>query len=343
MISNDLENTTPQIAFWGLTSSGKTWLFQSFIRKINVMNEVLEPQGFSLKVLDARGSEQNIDKLVEKGTDDTEEREYVFVRSCTPGVIKDEFKRSVNTHRHSIIIVDEQGGKFETNTEGKEAVVARRMVSTSDFIILSLDFNPANNSDDGTDTVQSDVSKQTNLIVEQLNLLKNLLAKEKKRYIAACITKVDKLGQEMLVDRYNQENGQKTIELLLIKRFGEDGAAEILSALKSLEGQPAKHEVKLFSTSAVGYYQENGKSKVNAIKASGAYSLANTTQWLPLGVERPFFWLFEMIEKRRLEYLSEKRDLFQIIIGRENIIQTRLKQYVPYSKLIEHSQRNARA
>lgn len=311
-------NLLDQVVFWGPVKSGKTWLFNAFLKKIEILNRKLKPLDFSF-IAESNGAEVgHIETLMNEPTTGIYERKYIFVRKK----LGDDFVAKVNTQSHEVLVVDNTGGAFgsafgTTEMDEKRKDFAWEKVRTARFLVLALNSGYEENATSGT-------------IVKQLrDLLKVVKESDGGKYIAACLTKVDTLGEELVIEFYNQDKSQ--LRGLLIRSFGKEYVDQIYEGLNALQ-MDGKNHVESFATSATGYFNNNGKKNRN-ISGDGG-TLADSANWYPEEVEKPFFWLFDVVERERLRYLSGGYSLFSKIMGNKTITETRQSAYASYSQLI---------
>jgi len=319
-----LNNETGRIVFWGPKGSGKTWLFRAFLREIELLNGNLRLLGYSTVVEEKRGETWknvgHIEGLEAIPTADLTVTLYRFQKNT--GLNNHPQKRflanCVNQHCHEIAVIDNSGGFFEENQKStldtKSIEQAEDEVRNAHYLILSLN---SGNTQTGQGTLVTDLRK-----------LRKLLENSSEKLIAACITKVDSLGQELVIPLYNQNENE--LKSLLTRSFGRQYANEIDVELKALRNY---HEVQLFATSATGYFiDSDNRKKVNL--ASAGTALADTAQWNPEEVARPFFWLFEKIERERLQYISKEDKLFIHLMQVDTILAARQEAYISYEQLL---------
>jgi hypothetical protein len=317
-------NSVNKIVFWGPQSSGKTWLFNAFLKKIEILNKKLKSLGHSIVTQEQRDGRWvdvgHVEDLIEKPTPGMIESYYRILRRRDG----DSILSQVNNQCHEILVVDNAGGFFEKRKRNdltvNEIERAKEKVKKAHYLVLALNSGQQENANDGA-------------IVENLKELSGYVEDGSAgKYIAACLTKVDSLGQELIVELYNRDKSE--LRSLLIRSFGVRYVDQIYDALDALKCDD-KNRVELFATSATGYYLDSENVKRQNI-SSDHKVLADSAKWHPEEVETPFFWLFDRIECERLQYLSEKGNLYQTIMGKKTIIETRQATdiYVSYDQLV---------
>jgi GTPase SAR1 family protein len=317
-----MENTK-KIVFWGPATSGKTWLFRAFLKKVQLLNDILKSQGYSLDVKEINGNRwesiPNIDGLLTEATSDSMQSYYQIIRKTEKTSVSG-IKTRVNTHSHEIWVFDNPGGWFQKQTQAemkedqkKQVAGVAEAIRNAHYLVLALDSGK-------TTTGESNFA-------EDLKQLTSLVANTEGKKIAACITKTDALGQQLVIPLYNRDESQ--LKGLLTRSFGQEYARQIDASLDILR---RSHDVKLFATSAVGYHEKDGKKIVNLNETKTA--IGNTAAWNPEEVEKPFFWLFDAIERQRIEYLDPASRLFSFLMGKDNILKTRREAYLSYTQLL---------
>jgi hypothetical protein len=111
----------------------------------------------------------------------------------------------------------------------------------------------------------------------------------RRRNLAICMSKVDLLDYA----------GNPWV--MLEYRYGQ--------ALRNLlERYRQSHNIEVFATTSAGYYYQKDKWVPNF--AGGL--LIDTDHWRPVNAAQPFFWIFERIERERLQqgfFLFQKQNL----------------------------------
>src|SRR5688572_6963006 len=112
---------TNQIVFWGPRGSGKTWLFNAFLKKIEILNNKLT-KDFALVVQQRiEGQWRDVDQVENfkvEPTTDLKQYQYRLLRKKLGSGPSSE----VNTHCNEILVVDNTGGAFD-GSNLNEAVV----------------------------------------------------------------------------------------------------------------------------------------------------------------------------------------------------------------------------
>jgi len=113
-----------------------------------------------------------------------------------------------------------------------------------------------------------------------------------KNNIAVCLTKMD------------MENYRGKPDQILEKRYG----SELANIIKS---ESDNHKIRTFPTTAAGYLQL--PEGITANYLNGA--IREPGRWTPMGTACPFFWLFEQIERNKLESDQSLRSRKNSYIG----------------------------
>jgi hypothetical protein len=298
------ENLPREIAFWGPSSSGKTWLMQSLARSLHKINqddaefEYVLAQPEALTAISAQAPQN-------QATSDAYDKVWLFQRKVRPE--HDTPAHRLSAHSHSIVVRDAPG---ELLMQGVNNVVmvplrdAQCILAVLDpSLIDSATPNPAataaqpeRSTNQGLAALFGSASattaapapgfgtsfqytqaQYTQMVSNLLQLLSS--APRPDRHVAVCITKVDQLGVQ----------GRSPWQVIEVY-FG----AEMAKLLKSYAG---KMEIEAFGVSAAGYldaYRQQPNFD------PGTRSLLSPDKWQPFAVETPFFWLFTYLERQRL-------------------------------------------
>jgi GTPase SAR1 family protein len=298
------ENLPREIAFWGPSSSGKTWLMQSLARSLHRINEedaefeyvLAQPQ--ALAPINANQAPQN------QATSDAYDKVWLFQRKVRPEY--NTAAHRLSAHSHSIVIRDAPG---ELLMQGNSNVV---MVPLRDAqcVIAVLDPSLIDTASADEQTAQPEPAAQRQGLAalfgsaaapaaapapgfgvsfqytqaqytQMMSNLMQLLAATARpdRHVAVCVTKVDQLGVQ-------GRNPWQVVEVY----FGADMA-------QMLRNYSSRMQIEAFCVSAAGYlddYREQPNFD------PGTRSLLSPERWQPFAVETPFFWMFTYLERRRL-------------------------------------------
>ncbi len=321
------ENLPREIAFWGPSSSGKTWLMQSLARSLHRINEedaefeyvLAQPQ--ALSPINATQTPQN------QATSDAYDKVWLFQRKVRPDY--DTAAHRLSAHSHSIVIRDAPG---ELLMQGNSNVV---MVPLRDAqcVIAVLDPSLIDTAmaEEGTAQPEPAAQRQglaalfgsgaapavattpgfgvsfqyTQAQYTQMmsNLMQLLSATARPdRHVAVCVTKVDQLGVQ-------GRNPWQVVEVY----FGSDMA-------QMLRNYASRMHIEAFCVSAAGYLDD---SREQPNFDPGTRSLLSPERWQPFAVETPFFWMFTYLEQRRLAQGGGK-------IPRWYFKRNRLERYIGY-------------
>jgi len=302
------------IAIWGPTGSGKTWLISAFAKELEWYSE--KDPNFKYELVDEDGV-----PIIPKPPEPHP--------TSRPNDVELHFRRIpkvrgmaqiISSHAHRIIIHDDKGSNLvAASIDGKAAQEAYQKLINARYIIIVLDatFDLSAKSLKAPKTIVAE--KATEDIYEDLvdendgtlgiatrgdlssaeyrQLVQNLFnmlagnpprpdANGKlSRHIAICLTKTD---MSTLKDDPWQ---------LLGRIFDQ----EMLSLVR-LYAQT--FPVKVFQTSSAGTYREIGEKRPNFDVNTGKIQIPQ--RWDPYNAAAPFFWIFETNERERLEKKSGK-------------------------------------
>jgi GTPase SAR1 family protein len=294
-----------EIAFWGPSTSGKTWLMQSLARSLQKINqddpefEYVLAQPEALAPVSAQAPQN-------QATSDAYDKVWLFQRKVRPE--HDTPAHRLSAHCHSIVVRDAPG---ELLMQGVNNVV---MVPLRDAqcIVAVLDPSlidtatpeagpaalPERAASQGLAALFGSSATATAAAApapglgssfqytqaQYIQMMSNLLqllssAPRPGRHVAVCVTKVDQLGVQ----------GRSPSQVVEIY-FGADMA-------KLLKGYVGKMQIEAFCVSAAGYldaYRQQPNYD------PGTRGLLSPDRWQPFAVETPFFWLFTHLERQRL-------------------------------------------
>lgn len=297
-----VENLPREIAFWGPSSSGKTWLMQSLARSLHKINQDDAEFEYVLAQPEALAPANVVQAPQNQATSDAYDKVWLFQRKVRPE--HDDPAHRMSAHSHSIVVRDAPG---ELLMQGVNNVVmvplrdAQCVIAVLDpSLIDTAEAAPAaqperaatqglaslfgsSSSGPSAPTPSYGVSFQYTQ-AQYTQMMSNLLlllssAPQPNRHVAVCITKVDQLGVQ-------GRSPWQVVEVF----FG----AEMAKLLRSYE---TKMAIETFTVSAAGYldaYRQQPNFD------PGTRSLLSPERWTPFAVETPFFWLFSHLERQRL-------------------------------------------
>jgi hypothetical protein len=291
-----------EIAFWGPSSSGKTWLMQSLARSLHKINqddqefEYVLAQPEALAPISAQAPQN-------QATSDAYDKVWLFQRKVRPQ--HDNPAHRLSAHCHSIVVRDAPGellmqgvnnvvmvplrdaqcilAVLDPSLIETAAPVAAAATERSTNQGLAALFGSSSSAASAAPAPGFGVSFQytqaqyTTMASNLLQLLSS--APKPDRHVAVCITKVDQLGVQ----------GRSPWQVIEVY-FG----ADMVKVLKSYAGKMA---IEAFGVSAAGYLDAY-RSQPNY--DPGTRSLLSAEKWQPFAVETPFFWLFTHLERQRL-------------------------------------------
>jgi len=291
-----------EIAFWGPSSSGKTWLMQSLARSLHKINQ--DDQEFEYVLAQPEAlAPISTQAPQNQATSDSYDKVWLFQRKVRPE--HDNPAHRLSAHCHSIVVRDAPG---ELLMQGINNVV---MVPLRDAQCIIAVLDPSlietaapvaaaaseRNTNQGLAALfgssasgaaatpapgfgvsfQYTQAQYTQMVSNLLQLLSS--APKPDRHVAVCITKVDQLGVQ----------GRSPWQVIEVY-FG----ADMVKVLKSYAGKMA---IEAFGVSAAGYLDAY-RNQPNF--DPGTRSLLSAEKWQPFAVETPFFWLFTHLERQRL-------------------------------------------
>jgi hypothetical protein len=320
------ETLPREIAFWGPSSSGKTWLMQSLARALHRLNQEDAEFEYVLAQPEALAPANAFQAPQNQATSDAYDKVWLFQRKVRPEY--DTPAHRLSAHSHSIVIRDAPG---ELLMQGVNNIVmvplrdAQCVIAVLDpSLIDTAAAAPAAQPEPATpsqglaalfgasaqapaptaarlgQSFQYSQAQYTQMLSNLLQLLQS--AARPERHVAVCVTKVDQLGVQ-------GRSPWQVVEVF----FG----TEMFDLLKSYAD---KMHIDVFTVSAAGYldaYREQPNYD------PGTRSLLSPERWQPFAVETPFFWLFSHLERQRLSQGGGR-------IPRWYFQQDRLQRYIDY-------------
>ncbi len=294
-------NLPREIAFWGPSSSGKTWLMQSLARSLHRINQEDPEFEYVLAQRAAQAPVNAFQAPQNQATSEAYDTVWLFQRKVRPEYNTPGHRLSAQSH--TIVVRDAPGELLMQGVNNAVMVPLRE----AQCVIALLDPSLVDTTAAAAEPVEPTGPSQglaalfgssaataaapapvagsyqyTQAQYTQMvsNLLSSLAsAARPDRHVAICITKVDQLGVQ-------GRNPWQVVEVF----FG----AEMATLLKNYA---KKMHIEAFTVSAAGYLDEN-RQQPNF--DPGARSLLSPDRWQPFAVETPFFWLFTHVERQRL-------------------------------------------
>jgi hypothetical protein len=302
-MASETANLPREIAFWGPSSSGKTWLMQSLARSLHRINQ--EDPEFEY-VLAQRAAQRTGQAAVSafqapqnQATSEAYDTVWLFQRKVRPEYETPAHR--ISAQSHTIVVRDAPG---ELLMQGVNNIVMVPLREAQCVIVLldpSLVDSTATLSPQaeaaapaqglaalfGSSAAQATAPvagsyQYTQAQYTQMvsNLLSSLAsAARPDRHVAICVTKVDQLGVQ----------GRSPWQVAEVFFGGE--------MAQLLRNYANKLHLEAFNVSAAGYLDEN-RQQPNF--DPGTRSLLSPDRWQPFAVETPFFWLFTHVERQRL-------------------------------------------
>jgi len=293
------------ITIWGPPQSGKQWMLWSFVRELELINQIYPD--FRCEIFETYPGD---DQLTPVRADPPLKpsvgkwRDFMWFFRRRP--LKDDQAHHVSTFVHNMhisIVPGEEGIKSFFNLTEHEAV--RSALARSRFVIAILD--PTRLSSTGNKNgVEIDaiaMKKTTWNQEEYLKVVERLLetlatVRIQNRHVAFCISKMDQIAI-------------REMDWLLLERlFGE----QMVNLLKYYQSQFA---IDVFAFSSFG-------GQLKEYLSDDAFDGNNWTVWNPINAVAPFFHFFQEIERTAIRQQSP----FNV----SNFIFNRQKMYVPYPK-----------
>lgn len=309
------------ITLWGPSNSGKTWFLNAFRQRISLLHRHLNKDGYSFEL---RYQQDNslamrlAPELEIKPTEKVSITPYLFQRTYKPPN-GDLIQSQVNSHVHRVTLIDDAGNSLldlvpKTNPEelNQATEIAQEILSKAHAVILLLD--------------QGTLASAKDLFLH-LSKLQELINNGQSRYIAACAAKTDELGK-----------GLEALDAraLIRGKFGANDGKRIIKVLEDFRTDG--HKVNFFAVSAMGYIKQNGNFVTN-MDPDDSKKLMNRSEWEPIKVEEPFFWIFDEIERARLSNsLNHASKSLLPLGGLKTWQQTRMQAYVSYAELLKLEQ-----
>lgn len=310
-----------EIMLWGATFSGKTTLWKAFLQQLSLIRADLKKKksDINLDITDKKGNplHQDSDSLQFNPTSALDYDVIIYKRNSSK---QDDFIKSVNTHAHWIGVFDHMGqttlDAVSNPTASNDAALIRKNLEEKTKCILII-LNKGNKS---PGEFYTHFENLKNLLMDRAKQGKqNKRHKMQPCYIAACITKLDLLGDGA---------GDLDADDLVIAHFGADIGSQVLGAIEELR---TEYKLYLCAVSATGIFIDDKDNKKKANIDSATSTIINKANWSPENVEKPFFWLFAQVEKDRLKAIH--KGMFYSIFSKD-FSEARLEQYVEYKDLL---------
>ena len=291
------------IALWGPTGSGKTWLLHALNRELMWYNQN-DPE-FDYHLIDRAGDllpflAPTIHTL--GPTSSFQDRLWRFQRRPKVGR-EASAAHQISTYTHDIDVHDNSGVKLvDAVNNPRQHGLTTATLKNAVGVIALLDFTLLQTSPTGqsqflsqgarTELSKGEYSQLVQRLCEMIILASNTTP---TRYLSICITKIDQLKV------------RRPPESLVEPLFGQQMGYVLRQYQHALQ-------IRFFVTSSVGYYRPHRQRTANYDRANG--SLIAPDEWEPYNVAAPFFWIFECIERARL--------------SQERFKQSRLDDYIKY-------------
>ena len=313
---------------WGPSSTGKTWLFDAFIKKVNLLDTALseyQPDPvYSVWFEDQMGMRQHrytLDAQITPATPDIDYQDFTFFRKYLLDDV--ELNQQALSFTHHFSMMDGQGDEttgqilIQANNEVNRAKVlaAHEALIGSDYLIICVERGQRNLEENGGN----------NAGLHYVEKLRDLLKLKRKndQEIIICFTKADLYGGKVA-----------GFDSALLRLFGSYGK-EVGNLLREINGNWS--EPRCFFVSAVGYYRD-----INTNKAISNFSLSDNKliemeNWNPFEVEKPFFNVLTKAEKKSLQqFESPEKNFVSRLLGKGISQKDLVNKYISYEQMIKY-------
>lgn len=275
-LANDL-----QLAVWGPTNSGKTWLLRALAKELAWYNK--HDDKFNYHLTRSDGRRVIAMPPTPNPSQGIEDKAYKFHRTSKGNSVQ----QRISAQAHNIILRDNKGSDLVDALEGKNRQAAVSLAN-ADGVIALLEANFQRLPGGAAGIVTNEIVYATLLQDLCELLISKSLPNNHPRFLALCITKFDRL---------------KTIS-----NHGEDTFNTFFGGLipEVLASYRDRLNVNIFNTSAVGYCHQGRRIVPNLEPRTG--NILRPDSWHPFNTAAPFFWIFETIERKRLG--SERTQMY---------------------------------
>jgi GTPase SAR1 family protein len=275
MMSHPSPNPQKDIALWGPPSSGKSWIIRALNKDLFWYSQHDPEFSYTLEYEGGRSVEisppttSNIPPTA--GPND---RFLIFTRQGkkdTPSHRLSNFSHHINLHDdagESLIEAPLFSGKFP---------ITEDTINASPYVIALLD--PSLNTNSGLNSPSSLI-----MYLESVRFLCEALSRPMygKKFLAICVNKIDRT-------KIKREPWMCVKSL-----FGQT----MYDLIWSYKSSCASLAIEAFITSSVGQYREGSSMKPNFDPHTG--NILYPDRWKPFNVVKPFFWIFEGLEREIL-------------------------------------------
>ena len=282
------------IALWGVTGSGKTWLIHALARELAWYTDKDPDFSYSLK-----DSEDQYIRSLHAPTSETiapssegEDHLWIFERKAKEN--KNSRAHQISSHAHQILIHDNPGNDLKKALDeyapDSDTMVSRILKLSRNIIIL---LDPTSLKDKRESSLSQSDTIFTKTDYERLiaTLVDVVTSNNTNVRLAVCVSKADTLKIHLPTEEY--------VRVV----FGE-GMMRALSSARVIK--------QFFRVSSVGIlHSADGRKRPNIDDDSKG--LKDENRWNPVNVVAPFFWLFESIEKERVvvgDFLGDRKKYY---------------------------------
>lgn len=292
------ETIKGEFAFWGPPGSGKDWMLRSFAKALEQYNDQKSRRydsRFEHRLTYGDGRPVSTEPppkgtivATQQGTAYDDRFRYTRTGRSAP-LTKEQ---RLSSHSHDILVTNAAGGD---TVELDRSFVVTASLEKAQCVLMLLDHTLIGQ------TGAVDRATYHEWVRNFLDYLEPLPAGQ-NRFIAACLTKVDRLS----IIRDPEESVRLTFGPGMSQLFaGYAGRGTV---------------VRAFGVSAFGYLRsENRQANLDG----ESIYLKDPNRWRPYNVEQPFFWLFEQLERSRLATFTKP-------LGRMFFLSERRQHYVSY-------------
>lgn len=306
-VPNSSEQT--RIALWGPTGVGKDWLFRAFAKELEYFNRT--DNGFQFEIFETQPGESVSIPFIsvppeQSPTPSFEDHNYQFRRTA----MVHDVAHQISSQVHDIILHNNKGSNLVDSLNDRVAFedtfqvlldaqnillvlgIPEEMMGTHpvpdvpalppepNFLDSEMNEQPVFpvGMVDAQFSGSRWISWSRTEYLKFMQLFLSSLRKSPRCNLAVCMTKSDQLsyrGDPMDV---------------LQRRYGD-------ALRRLLEVHRQNHNIEVFISSAAGYLKQDGRSMANFQNGG----IRDPKRWNPVNTAAPFFWVFEQIERDRLQ------------------------------------------
>jgi hypothetical protein len=294
-MSDGISNPNTDIALWGVTGSGKTWLIHALARELAWYTDKDPDFSYSLKDSEDQYIRSLHAPTAEKiaATLEGEDHLWIFERKAKEN--KTSRSHQVSSHAHQILIHDNPGKDLKDALDeyapDNDSMVSRILKLSRNIIILLDHTTLPDPKNEKSASSSENIFSKTDY--ERLigTLVDIVTSNNTNVRLAVCVSKADTIKIHLPTDEY--------IRVM----FGDGVMRAFSSSLVTKQ---------FFRISSVGVLRSaDGRKKSNI--DDNSTGLKDETRWNPVNVAAPFFWLFESIERERIsvgDFLGDRKKYY---------------------------------